>query len=138
MTQISNFDVLKRMSKDNLDIRLSPNENIVSVQKVSAGTNLTIGVTGDQVAAITLGDLAVCLLLFNRKQFAATKKALEAETASISFTRQELEVLQSMLEVIVDGTGTYSMLRLPELVNVHTELLDTFSAAIGRKRERDA
>lgn len=136
MSQVSNFDVLKRMSMDNLDIRLSPNENIVNVQKVSAGTNLTIGVTGDQVAAIALGDLAVCLILFNRKQFKETKKQLESVTASISFTQEELEVMQSMLEVIVDGTGTYTALRLPNIIKVHTELLDTFSAAIGRKRER--
>lgn len=79
MRKISNFDVLKRMSRDNLDIRLSPNENIVSVTKVHAGTNLTIGVTGDQVAAIALGDLAVCLLLFNRKQFTQTKEKMEQE-----------------------------------------------------------
>lgn len=76
---ISNFDVLKRMGKDNLDIRLSPSENIVSIAKVNAGTNLTIGVTGDQVAAISTGDLCVCLLLFDRKQFAETKQKMKAE-----------------------------------------------------------
>lgn len=74
---ISNFDVLKRMGKENLDIRLSPSENIVSVKKVKAGTNLTIGVAGDQVAAISIGDLCVCLLLFDRKQFAETRLRME-------------------------------------------------------------
>lgn len=76
---INNFDVLKRMGQENLDIRLSPSENIVSVTKVKAGTNLTIGVTGDQVGAIASGDLCVCLLLFDRKQFAETKLKIAGE-----------------------------------------------------------
>jgi len=134
MTQVSNFDVLKRMSKDNLDIRLGT--DFLGAKAVKAGSQVTMGIAGNVLGEITFGDSQACLLLYNKKQFAETKKALEAETASISFTRQELEVLQSMLEVVVDGTGTYSMLRLPHLVKVHTELLDTFSAAIGRKREQ--
>ena len=136
MSEVSNFDVLKRMSKDNLDIRLSTSENLLDMKKVKAGTQLTFGVSGDVLNPLFRNDLHCCLLIWDKKQFAATKKELEAETASISFTRQELEVLQSMLEVIVDGTGTYTALRLPKIIKVHTELLDTFSAAIGRKRER--
>lgn len=134
MTQINNFDVLKRMSKDNLDIRLGT--DFLGAKAVKAGSQVTMGIAGNVLAQITFGDLQACLLLYNKKQFSDTKKQLESETASISFTQQELEVLQSMLEVLVDGGGTYSMLGLPELAKVHTELLDTFSAAIGRKRER--
>ncbi len=77
MGKVSNFDVMKRMSAEDLDIRLAPPENIVSVTKVKAGTNLTIGVCGDQVGAIANGDLIVCLLLFDRKQFNETKKKIE-------------------------------------------------------------
>ena len=54
---------------------------------------------------------------------------------TLTFTREEAEVLQSALEVIVDGGGTYTMLRLPHLVKVHDGLLDKFSAAIGRERD---
>jgi hypothetical protein len=55
---------------------------------------------------------------------------------TIEFTRTELEVLQSALEVLVDGDGVYYMLRLPALVKVHEVLLDKFSVAIGRERHR--
>jgi hypothetical protein len=60
---------------------------------------------------------------------------LGMEQITLTFTREEAEVLQSALEVIVDGHGTYMMLRLPRLVKIHDGLLDKFSAAIGRKRE---
>lgn len=133
MSQVSNFDVLKRMSMDNLDIRLGT--DVINMSKVKAGTQVTIGIGGDVLAPIFNGEVQTCLILYDKKQFAITKKQLESVTASISFTQEELEVMQSMLEVIVDGTGTYTALRLPKIIKVHTELLDTFSAAIGRKRE---
>ena len=56
------------------------------------------------------------------------------EQITLTFTREEAEVLQSALEVLVDGEGVYMMLRLPELVKVHEGLLDKFSVAIGRER----
>jgi len=54
------------------------------------------------------------------------------ETQAIFFTQEELEVLQSAFEVLVRGEGIYTMLRLPELVEVHEKLFEKFSEAIGR------
>lgn len=135
MSQVSNFDVLKHMSSQDMDIRMATLENVLNMRKVKAGTQVTLGVPGDVIGGIATRDLGGCFLLYDWKQFKETKKQLESVTASISFTQEELEVMQSMLEVIVDGTGTYTALRLPKIIKVHTELLDTFSAAIGRKRE---
>ena len=61
-------------------------------------------------------------------------KGVDDGSKTLTFTRQELEIMQSAFEVLVDGEGVYMMLRLPELMKVHEELLDKFSAAIGRSR----
>lgn len=76
---ISNFDVLKRMSTDNLDIRLATSENILSMNKVKAGTQITFGVPGDVLNAIYRNELHCCLLTWNKKQFDETKAKMEAE-----------------------------------------------------------
>ena len=60
------------------------------------------------------------------------------EEITVKLSRNEAETLQSMLEVLVDGTGTYQMLRLESIVKTHIDLLDKYSAAIGREREEKA
>lgn len=57
-----------------------------------------------------------------------TRDDLEPEV--IRFTEEELSCLESMLEVLVEGSGTYSMLRLPELVKLHSGLLRKFKSAL--------
>lgn len=76
---VSNFDVLKRMSAENRDIRLADFENLVHMQKTKAGTQVTIGVQGDVIPAITTGRLVGCLLLWDKAQFEAVKAAMEGE-----------------------------------------------------------
>lgn len=77
MTDINNFDVLKRMSIDNRDIRLGV--DLVRAKKVVAGTEVTIGIGCDMVGSIVNGDLSVCLLAFDKKQFDEVKSAMEQE-----------------------------------------------------------
>jgi hypothetical protein len=79
MEKINSFDVLKRMSAENLDIRMAPNSNITLLKKVKAGTQVTIGVQGDVIAAIYTGELIGCFLLWNKKQFDETKAKMEEE-----------------------------------------------------------
>ena len=76
---INSFDVLKRMSELNRDIRLSPIGNVTHLKKVQAGTQVTIGVAGDVVGAIHAGELVGGLLLWDKEQFEATKLEMMKE-----------------------------------------------------------
>ena len=51
---INNFDVMKRMSDEDQDIRLAGLGNIISMKKVKAGTQITLGVQGDVLVTIYL------------------------------------------------------------------------------------
>lgn len=73
---VNNFDVLKKMAADELDIRMAP--DILRMQKVKAGTQVTVGIPGNVCGQIMTGELVGCLLLWNKKQFDETKKALES------------------------------------------------------------
>lgn len=77
--KVNGFDILKRMSTENLDIRSCSADNITEMKKVSAGTKVTFGVPGDVIGGIYLGDLSACLIIFNSKQFADTKLTMESE-----------------------------------------------------------
>jgi hypothetical protein len=72
---VNNFDVLKRMAAENLDIRLGT--DVVRVKKVKAGTEVTVGIGCDAVGSIAVGDLHVCLILFSKKQFDWVKEKIE-------------------------------------------------------------
>jgi len=78
MSGVNNFDVLKKMSADNLDIRLGT--DVLELKKVKSGTKVTMGAPGDVVTGVFTGELVACLLIFNKKQFDETKKALESTT----------------------------------------------------------
>jgi hypothetical protein len=82
MAEVSNFDVMKRMSEKNLDIRLAPVGNILSARKVRAGTQITIGFGDDVVAAIAAGRVCGGLILADKAQFDETKRELEREAGA--------------------------------------------------------
>lgn len=77
--KVNNFDVLKRMSIENKDIRLANTSNIIRMDYTKAGTKITIGVEGNVIFRISNGELNACLLLFDAKQFDETKQAMENE-----------------------------------------------------------
>lgn len=54
---------------------------------------------------------------------------MESKVA-IFFTKDELCTLQGAFEVLVDGSGMYQMLRLPEIVKTHKKLLKEFTEAL--------
>jgi hypothetical protein len=83
VAKVSMFEVMKRMSDENQDIRLSTVDNITHLQKVKAGTKVTIGVAGDVVGPIALGKLVGGLVLVDKEQFFATKAKMEAENGSV-------------------------------------------------------
>ena len=77
--KINNFDVLKRMSTDDKDIRMATLENVVHMRKVKAGTQVTLGVEGDVITGIMNGKFGGCFLLYDWEQFQETKKKIESE-----------------------------------------------------------
>ena len=81
--KISSFDVLKRMSSDNLDIRLATSENLRNMTAVHKGedTDITIGIAGNVISAVMNNELHLCLLLWNKEQYRATKAKIEHEHA---------------------------------------------------------
>jgi hypothetical protein len=76
---VNNFDVMKAMGEQNKDIRLAPMANILRLQKVKAGTQITIGVEGDVVGAIANGRFVGGLILADKAQFDETKRQLQAK-----------------------------------------------------------
>lgn len=90
MSKVGHFDICKAMTEENLDIRISPLDNVINLRKVKAGTQVTIGVDGDVVAAIGIEDKFVGgLLLIDREQYFATKQRLESSLSPL-----QLEVLR--------------------------------------------
>ena len=80
MSKIGHFDICKAMAISGQDIRMSGLENVINLRKVKAGTQVTIGVYGDLVEAIGIENKFVGgLLLIDRQQYFAMKKALEKE-----------------------------------------------------------
>ena len=80
-TKISSFDVLKRMSEDNLDIRISTSENLTNMNAVHKGkdTDITIGVAGNVIGAVMNNELHLCLLIWNKEQYRQTKDKIGKE-----------------------------------------------------------
>lgn len=75
---IGHFDICKAMALEGLDIRIAPMDNVLNLRKVKAGTQVTIGVEGDLVAAIGVENKFVGgLLLMDREQYFSVKKRLE-------------------------------------------------------------
>lgn len=72
---VSNFDVLKKMAADNLDIRIAT--DMLNAQMTKKGTQVTFGVGGDVIASLMTDKLCCCLLLWDREQFNKVKKELE-------------------------------------------------------------
>lgn len=80
---MNNFDVMKRMSEEGKDIRLSSVNNITNLTRTKAGdTLITIGVQGDLVAAIGVHRrYAGGLILMHKEQFDEMKALMEKEEA---------------------------------------------------------
>lgn len=75
---VNSFDVLKRMSDEGQDIRMS--DEVLHLQVVKKrGTRVTIGIDGNVLAPIFEQKMRAVLLCFDVAQFKATKKRLEEE-----------------------------------------------------------
>jgi hypothetical protein len=79
--KVSSFDVLKRMSEENLDIRLATSENLTHMKAAHKGldTDITIGVAGNIISQVLNNDLNLCLFVWNRQQYRDTTEKLKKE-----------------------------------------------------------
>lgn len=78
---ISSMDVLKRMVDTN-DPKVelaSLGQNLLSLKKVKAGTEVTIGVAGDRVGSIYAGKFVGGLILADKARFDEVKADMERE-----------------------------------------------------------
>lgn len=72
------FDICTQMVLDGLDLQRVGGENILTLNKVKAGTNITVGFPGDLVSAIGIEEKYLfCALVMDRNQYFATQKRLE-------------------------------------------------------------
>jgi hypothetical protein len=88
--RVNNFDVLKEMGVRDMKVGLSPLDNIVNLKKVKQGTQVTIGVAGDLVAALGIEHKFVGgLILADKDEFNAVRS--EMYKVSMVKTRREIE-----------------------------------------------
>lgn len=73
---VNNFDVLKKMGERGKNIQMAPLGNITNMQKVKAGTQITIGFAGDVITGITFGRFVGGLILADKEEFDAIKSEL--------------------------------------------------------------
>lgn len=73
---VNNFDVLKRMSEQNKDIRMGP--DLIDAQWSKRGSRLTFGVPGNVLMDIESGKLRAVVLLWDVNQFDETKRAMQS------------------------------------------------------------
>ena len=81
---------------------LSPLDNIVNLKKVKHGTQVTIGVAGDLVAALGIEHKFVGgLILADKDEFNALKS--EMQKASLVKTRREIEAeIEALAQIAKD------------------------------------
>ena len=102
---VNNFDVLKEMGVRDMKVGLSPLDNIVNLKKVKHGTEVTIGVAGDLVAALGIENKFFGgLLLADKENFNALKS--EMQKASLMKTRGEIEAEIEALKPIAKDYDT--------------------------------
>ena len=71
--------VLRMIDTHDTGIELAPLDNITNLRAVKAGTQVTIGVSGNRVGSIYKGDYLGGLLLIKRERFNEVLAQMESE-----------------------------------------------------------
>lgn len=75
---VNNFDVLKEMTKRDLNIRLAPIDNITEMHKTKKGAKVTFGVEYEVMMAIADHKVVGGFIIADLEQFNRIKKEMEA------------------------------------------------------------
>lgn len=77
---VGHFDICKEMARRNMDIRLSPLDNVSNMRLVNKkrDTEITIGISGDVINPIFRSKFVGGLMLCDKEQYFAVKKELES------------------------------------------------------------
>lgn len=73
----SNFDVMKAMSEQNLDIRVAPLGNIIGLSKNKKGFKVEIGIDEESGIGLLSSKYIGGFYLMDRVQFAKVQRELE-------------------------------------------------------------
>jgi hypothetical protein len=77
---VNNFDVLKEMSKRNMDIKMFPRDNLREAKREGKQTWVKIAVDDETVLRLFRNDkLVFALLIADGEQFSTLKAELEAQ-----------------------------------------------------------
>ena len=77
-SEVGAFEVFARMAEtDDKALKLAPLANILNMKVVKAGTQVTIGVSGDMLARIMNNEFCGGLLLCENKRFDELKAEME-------------------------------------------------------------
>jgi len=79
---INNFDVLKRMSAENKDIRLCTTITELNYSAKKGGTEVSVGVPGNVCFEFDSGKVTAFLLVYDVKQFNEMKAQMAASQES--------------------------------------------------------
>ena len=81
MAAVNSFDVMKEMCRRNGKIQLAPLPNVehANYSKKAKGTRVTIGVAGNVVTGILLGNYVGGLILCDKDEFNRIKAEMEAD-----------------------------------------------------------
>jgi len=83
MSEINNFDVLKRMGEENKDIRLCTTITQMNYSAKKGGTEVSVGVPGNICFEIESGRMNAVLLLWNVREFNETRATMEEERSNV-------------------------------------------------------
>lgn len=79
--KINNFDVLKRMADENLNVQLCTMITDMNYSAKNGGTKVTVGVPGNVCFDIRYGKTNAMLLLVDVAQFTKLKAEMESKAA---------------------------------------------------------
>ena len=81
MSDVSNFDVLKRMAAENMSLQLCTTITQMNYSQKKGGTEVSVGVPGNICFEIESGRMVAVLLTWNKREFDELKKKMEEEPA---------------------------------------------------------
>jgi hypothetical protein len=82
MSEINNFDVLKRMAAENKTVQLCTTITQMNYSAKKGGTEVSVGVPGNVCFEIESGRMNAVLLTWNVREFEELKAKMKEEQAA--------------------------------------------------------